>query len=159
MPGPFPSITGLVLGDVREDRAGTPLELTIRVVNTNGGCGPLPDVAVEIWQCDVGVSSSRYGSQTARTFLRGIRTANASGEVRSTLLYPWWYQGRATQIALPEDISNAVHAQGVYASRGVSPTTNARDNVFSDGYSTQLISVSGSPSSGFVGTFRVGVPA
>lgn len=60
---------------------------------------------------------------------------------------------------LPEETSNAVHVQGVYASRGVNPTTNARDNVFADGYSTQLISVSGSPSAGYLGTFRVGVPA
>ena len=173
--GPFPSLTDLVRSDVREDRPGTPLELTISVVNTNSGCAPLTNVAVEIWQCDVGGSYSQYGSQTARTFLRGIQTTNASGEVRFTTIYPGWYQGRAThihvevaqagrslkvtQIAFPEDISNAVHAQGVYASRGVNPTTNARDNVFSDGYSTQLISVSGSPSAGYVGTFRVGVPA
>lgn len=173
--GPYPSLLDLIRSDIREDREGTPLQLTIGVVNVANGCAPLANVAVEIWQCDVAGTYSQYGSQTARTFLRGIQTTNASGEVTFTTIYPGWYQGRAThihvevasagrslkvsQIAFPEDISNQVHTQGVYASRGVNTTTNARDGIFSDGISTQLATVAGSPAAGMTATWRIGVQA
>ena len=173
--GPYPSLQDLIRSDIREDREGTPLQLTISVVNVANGCAPLANVAVEIWQCDVAGTYSQYGSQTARTYLRGIQTTNSAGEVTFTTIYPGLYQGRAThihvevasagrslevtQIAFPEDVSNQVHTQGVYASRGVNGTTNARDNVFSDGVSTQLATVAGSPAAGMAATFRVGVTA
>jgi protocatechuate 3,4-dioxygenase beta subunit len=173
--GPFPSLQDLIRSDVREDRQGTPLQLTINVVNVAAGCAPLTNVAVEIWQCDVGGNYSQYGSQAARTYLRGIQTTDAAGNVTFTTIYPGWYQGRAThihvevaragqslkvtQIAFPEDISNQVHTQGVYASRGVNTTTNARDGIFADGVSTQMATVTGSPASGMQATFRCGVNA
>ena len=34
----------------------------------------------------------------SQTFLRGIQTTNANGEVVFTTIYPGWYQGRATHI-------------------------------------------------------------
>jgi protocatechuate 3,4-dioxygenase beta subunit len=173
--GPYPSLQDLIRSDIREDRQGTPLQLTIQVVNVAAACAPLADVAVEIWQCDVAGNYSQYGSQTARTYLRGIQTTNSAGEVVFTTLYPGWYQGRAThihvevaragqslkvtQIAFPEDISNQVHTQGVYASRGINSTTNARDGIFSDGVSLQLASVSGSPSTSMTASYRLGVTA
>ena len=36
--GPYPSLTDLFRSDVREDRQGTRLTLTIKVVNTNASC-------------------------------------------------------------------------------------------------------------------------
>jgi protocatechuate 3,4-dioxygenase beta subunit len=171
--GPYPSLQDLIRSDIREDRQGTALQLTITVVNVAAGCAPMPNVAVEIWQCDVAGAYSQYGSQAARTFLRGIQVTNAAGEATFTTIYPGWYQGRAThihvevasagrslkvtQIAFPEEISNQVHTQGVYASRGVNATTNARDNVFSDGVSNQLATVAGSPATGMTATYRLGV--
>lgn len=171
--GPYPSLTDLIRSDIREDRQGTPLQLTISVVNVAGGCAPLENVAVEIWQCDVAGTYSQYGTQTARTYLRGIQATNAAGEVTFTTLYPGWYQGRAThihvevaragqslkvsQIAFPEDVSAIVHTQGVYASRGANPTTNLRDGIFADSLASEMATVSGSPGSGYTGTFRIGV--
>jgi hypothetical protein len=64
---------------------------------------------------------------------------------------------KVTQIAFPEEVSAAVYRTGVYAARGQNPTTNARDNVFSDGVSPELITVSGDPTSGYSGTFQVGI--
>ncbi|HTV01791.1 MAG TPA: hypothetical protein VMF13_14685 [Luteitalea sp.] len=173
--GPYPSLTDLIRSDIREDRQGTPLQLTINVVNVANGCAPLENVAVEIWQCDVAGNYSQYGSQTARTYLRGIQVTNAAGEATFTTLYPGWYQGRAThihvevaragqslkvtQIAFPEDVSATVHTQGVYASRGVNPTTNLRDGIFADSLASEMATVNGSPAAGFTGTFRVGVSA
>ena len=149
------------------------MQLTISVVNVAAACAPLSNVAVEIWQCDVAGNYSQYGSQTARTYLRGIQTTNSAGEVVFTTLYPGWYQGRAThihvevasagrslkvtQIAFPEDISAIVHTQGVYASRGVNSTTNLRDGIFADSLANEMATVAGSPATGMTATFRVGV--
>ncbi len=173
--GPFPSLQDLIRSDIREDREGTPLQLTIGVVNVAAGCVPLANVAVEIWQCDVAGAYSQYGSQAARTHLRGIQTTNSAGEVVFTTIYPGWYQGRAThihvevaragqslkvtQIAFPEDVSNQVHTQGVYASRGVNATTNARDGIFDDSIGSQMATVTGSPTGSMTATFRVAVSA
>jgi len=173
--GPYPSLQDLIRSDIREDREGTPMQLTITVVNASAGCVPLGNVAVEIWQCDVAGNYSQYGSQTARTYLRGIQTTNSAGEVTFTTLYPGWYQGRAThihvevasagrslkvtQIAFPEDISAIVHTQGVYASRGVNGTTNLRDGIFADSLASEMATVAGSPTAGMTATFRVAVNA
>jgi hypothetical protein len=40
---------------------------------------------------------------------------------------------------------------------GQNPTTNARDNVFSDGVAQELITLAGNATSGYSGTFRVGI--
>ena len=173
--GPYPSLQDLIRSDIREDREGTPMQLTISVVNASAGCAPLSNVAVEIWQCDVAGNYSQYGSQTARTYLRGIQTTNSAGEVTFTTLYPGWYQGRAThihvevasagrslkvtQMAFPEDISAIVHTQGVYASRGVNRTTNLGDGIFADSLASEMATVAGSPATGMTATFRVGVSA
>ena len=171
--GPYPSLQDLIRSDIREDRDGTPLQLTIAVVNVAANCAPVAGVAVEIWQCDVAGDYSQYGTQRARTFLRGIQMTNDAGEVTFTTVYPGWYQGRAThihvevaragqsikvsQIAFPDEISNSVHTQGVYASRGVNSTSNTRDGIFSDSLSQQLATVSGSPATGMTASWRLGV--
>ncbi len=100
------------------------------------------------------------------------------GAIRAawTSIYPGWYSGRAphihvhvynsagtsllvTQIAFPEDISKVVYAQGVYASHGQADTTNAKDNVFSDGVSNEMSVVTGSASAGYVLTHTIFVKA
>ena len=43
---------------------------------------------VEIWHVDAAGNYSQYGSQTAQTYLRGIQTTNANGEVTFTTIYP-----------------------------------------------------------------------
>jgi protocatechuate 3,4-dioxygenase beta subunit len=160
--------------DVRENKAGAPLTLTIKVVNASSGCAALSGADVEIWQCDAAGDYSQYGSQTAATFLRGIQTTNAAGEVTFTTIYPGWYQGRAThihvevtmsgrsvkvtQIAFPDAISNVVHTQGVYASRGTNPTSTQSDSIFSDSLTSELVTPTGSPSAGYSATFQIGAP-
>ena len=173
--GPYPSVTDLFRSDIREDRTGTPLTLTITVVNTNNGCSPVAGANVEIWQCDATGNYSQYGNQTTRTYLRGIQTTNASGQVIFTTIYPGWYQGRAThihvevvrngasakvtQIAFPESANVAVYGTGVYAPRGRNPTSNTSDMVFADSVNSELAVVSGDPASGMSATFQVGVAA
>jgi protocatechuate 3,4-dioxygenase beta subunit len=173
--GPYPSRTDLFRSDIREGKGGTPLTLTISVVNAGSNCAPVENVQVEIWQCDATGNYSQYGTETAQTYLRGIQATNRSGEVTFTTIYPGWYPGRAThihvevvrngasvkvtQIAFPEASNAAVYGTGVYASRGSNPTSNARDGIFADSLDSELASVSGDPATGLTGTFRVSIAA
>ena len=109
--GPYPSLVDLIRSDVREDRTGTQLNLTIKVVNANSACAPVANADVEIWHCDVAGNYSQYGASTGRTFLRGIQRSDANGDVTFTTIYPGWYQGRATHIHL-EVVDQRGLAQG-----------------------------------------------
>jgi len=171
--GPFPSVTDLFRSDIRDGKAGTPLTLTVKVVNVNSACAAVANANVEIWQCDAAGDYSQYGTQTTQSFLRGIQTTNASGDATFTTIYPGWYQGRAThihvevtvagrsvkatQIAFPESVSNAVHATGVYASRGSNPMRNASDGIFADSLASELVTPTGSVAGGYAAAFQVGV--
>jgi hypothetical protein len=66
---------------------------------------------------------------------------------------------KVTQIAFPEDITAEVYRTGVYAAKGQSTTTNARDNVFADSVAQEMITLSGNASIGFAGTFTIGISA
>lgn len=171
--GPYPSLMDFFRSDIREGKDGTTLTLTVKVVNTNSNCAAVPNAQVEIWHCDVGGNYSQYGSVANQTFLRGIQTTDANGTVTFTTIYPGWYQGRAThihveatvngrsvkvsQIAFPEPVNNSVHTNGVYASRGTNPMSNASDGIFADSLASELVTPSGSVSSGYVAAFQLGV--
>jgi protocatechuate 3,4-dioxygenase beta subunit len=183
--GPFPTKTpgSLVTNDITSDRSGTKLTVKITIQNKNNSCAALANAIVDIWHCDAGGSYSEYGGSgmqsanyTAVHFLRGRQTTDANGLVTFTSIYPGWYSGRAphihahiynsagnsllvTQIAFDQTISNTVYAQGVYKSHGLQDTTNASDNVFSDGVSTELASFTGSVSDGYVLTHTIVVGA
>ena len=173
--GPYPSLSQFVRSDIREDRPGLPLNLTITVVNANSACAPVAGASVEIWQCDVAGEYSQYGHSRQQTFLRGIQTTNANGQVTFLTVYPGWYQGRAThihvevtangrsakvtQIAFPEDVNAEVYRSGAYASRGLNPTSNSRDGIFADSLSQEMATISGNTTSGYNATFQVGISA
>jgi protocatechuate 3,4-dioxygenase beta subunit len=171
--GPYPSLTDLFRSDIREGKAGTLLTLTVKVVNVNSACAAVPNANVEIWHVDAAGNYSEYGTQTTQTYLRGIQTTNGNGEVTFVTIYPGWYQGRAThihvevtingvstkvtQMAFPESVNNAVHASGVYASRGTNPMSNLSDGIFSDSLSSEIVTPTGDAATGYAATFQVGV--
>ena len=171
--GPFPSLTDLIRSDIREGKAGTPVTLTITVVNSGNDCSPVAGANVEIWQCDASGNYSQYGTQSGQTYLRGIQVTDANGQVTFTTIYPGWYQGRAThihaeivrngtsvkvtQFAFPEATNAAVYGTGVYASRGTNPTANTRDSIFADSINSELATVTGDPASGLSAAFRIGI--
>jgi protocatechuate 3,4-dioxygenase beta subunit len=171
--GPYPSIVSIVRSDIRENRPGVPLTLALKVVNVNNGCAAVSGANVEIWHCDVSGNYSEYGSQTTQTYLRGIQTTDASGQVSFTTIYPGWYQGRAThihievkvnsrsvkvtQIAFPESINNTVYASSVYASRGANPTSNLSDGIFADSLASELVTPVGDPASGYSASCQIGI--
>ena len=169
--GPYPSLADFFRSDIREGKPGTPLTLTITVVSTGSSCGPVAGANVEIWQCDASGNYSQYGTQTQQTYLRGMQTTDANGQVTFVTVYPGWYQGRAThihvevvrngvsskvtQIAFPEATNAAVYGTGVYASRGANPTSNTRDGIFADSLNSELAAVSGDPATGLAAHFQV----
>ncbi|HKB12518.1 MAG TPA: hypothetical protein VKD69_17775 [Vicinamibacterales bacterium] len=171
--GPFPSITSVFRSDIREDRPGIPLTLTINVVNSSSNCTPVSNANVEIWHVDVAGNYSEYSSEASKTYLRGVQTTDASGQVVFTTIYPGWYQGRAThihvevkingvsrkvtQMAFTESVNAAVYASGAYAARGANPTANAADGIFSDSLASELVTPIGSPASGYTATFQVAI--
>lgn len=163
--------------DITEGRSGLPLTLTLTVVNTKNSCAPVAGANVEIWQCDATGNYSEYAQPsyngTGQTFLRGLQTSDANGQVRFKTIYPGWYAGRAThihvqvfmngltvkttQIAFPESISSAVYRTGVYAAHGQSTTSNASDNVFADGVQDEMATVAGDTASGYTATLNIGI--
>jgi protocatechuate 3,4-dioxygenase beta subunit len=182
--GPYPDTTGMINNsaffrrDITEGKPGIPLTLTLTVVNVSSACAAVSGLQVEIWQCDATGNYSEYSQPgfngTGQTFLRGVQTTDANGQVTFNTIYPGWYAGRAThihvdvyksgsivkstQIAFPETVSSAVYASGVYAADGQNTqTTNANDNVFSDGVTNELATVTGSPSGGYTAMMNVGI--
>ena len=175
--GPYPSLTDLIRSDIRDGKSGTPVALTITVVNVASACAPVANAAVDIWQCDAEGHYSQYTQPgyngTGQSFLRGIQMTDASGRATFTTIYPGWYQGRAThihvevtvngrsvkvtQIAFPESVTSAVYRTGVYAAKGQNPTSNTGDMVFADSLASELATITGDAASGFNATFTVGV--
>jgi protocatechuate 3,4-dioxygenase beta subunit len=181
--GPYPDRLGMIGNqafyrqDIREGRSGTALTVQLTIVDVRSNCAPVTGAAVEIWQCDADGHYSEYAQPgyngTGQTFLRGLQVTNVGGQVSFLTVYPGWYQGRAThihvdvnvggrlvkstQIAFPEDVTRDVYSSGAYAAKGQNPTTNARDNVFSDGTSTEMATLSGSPANGYTATLTIGV--
>ena len=163
--------------DITEGKSGLPLTLTLTIVSASSGCTPISGAVVEVWQCDAAGNYSEYSQPafngTGQTFLRGLQTTDASGQVTFNTIYPGWYQGRAThihaevyrngssvkttQVAFPESVTAAVYGTGVYASRGQNTTNNASDMVFSDGVSNELAALTGNATSGYTATLTIAV--
>jgi protocatechuate 3,4-dioxygenase beta subunit len=175
--GPYPDRTGMIntpsfyRQDITEGKPGTPLTLVLTVVSVANGCAPVAGATIEVWHCD---HQGGYSEYTATgTAMRGLQKTDANGRANFTTIYPGWYQGRAThihlevfvngssvkttQMAFPDEVTAAVYAQGVYASRGQNPTSTARDGIFADGFTNELATMSGSVASGYTASLEIGV--
>lgn len=146
--GPFYQDLDLLRTDIREGRAGAELHLEIKVIRASD-CAPMPDVAVDIWQCDAdGVYSGftgQLGGQdtTGQKWLRGTQITNSEGIVNFISIYPGWYPGRTThihfkvhftptsesisQMYFPEDLTTELYAVAPYLAHGPKDTTNDAD--------------------------------
>jgi protocatechuate 3,4-dioxygenase beta subunit len=181
--GPFPTKVpaNFVRKDIREDRTGVQMAMNITIKNKNTGCGPLAGAIVDVWHCDKDGYYSEYGGSGLQSvnlsnvdFLRGRQITDANGLAAYTTIFPGWYSGRAphihvhvynaagksllvTQIAFPFAIANTLYTTGqAYGyTKGAQNTLNERDNVFSDGFATELATVSGSPSTGYTLTHTI----
>jgi protocatechuate 3,4-dioxygenase beta subunit len=167
--GPFPikNPSTLVFADVRGDRPGVKLDMTIAIKNKNTNCAALGGVLVDIWMCDAAGNYSEYNSFANVHWLRGRQTVDASGVARFTAIYPGWYSGRAphihiavytaagkalltSQIAFPKSVCDTVYTTAdAYKSRGKQDTTNETDGIFRDGVALEMPSIAGSVSAGY----------
>lgn len=163
--------------------SGVPLTVRLQLVNTNSSCASLAGLAVYLWHCDRDGNYSLYSNGlTGENYLRGVQESDSSGMVSFTTIFPGCYSGRVphihfevypslaratsaankiktSQIAFP----NATSAEA-YTATGYSASVNnfarisfATDNVFSDGTSLQMATMTGTVSTGFVATLTVGV--
>ncbi|UXH76673.1 intradiol ring-cleavage dioxygenase [Roseateles amylovorans] len=165
---------------------GVALALTLHLVNTGSSCADLSGYAIYLWHCDrLGRYSMYSTGVTAENYLRGVQVTGSDGTVTFTTLFPGCYAGRmphmhfeiyrsastatsytnklkTSQLAFPTDVCSTVYGS---ASGYTSSLTNfnqmsfATDGIFSDGYSTQLATVSGNVSSGYTASLVVGISA
>lgn len=161
--------------------AGIPLDVTLTLVNVNANCAPLVGRAVYVWHCDINGQYSLY-TVSAQNYLRGVQQTDANGDVTFRTIFPACYSGRwphihfevyssigrataggnaskTSQLALPQDVCSAVYATSNYtgSAANLAGVSLSSDNIFSDGSSLQLASVTGSVSAGYVATLQVGV--
>ncbi|RYF78435.1 MAG: intradiol ring-cleavage dioxygenase [Cytophagaceae bacterium] len=181
--GPFPTKVpaNFVRKDIRDDRTGVLMTMNITIKNKNASCAALAGAIVDVWHCDKDGYYSEYGGSgmqsvnfTTVDFLRGRQTTDANGLAAYTSIFPGWYSGRAphvhvhiynaagksllvTQIAFPYATTNSIYTTGQsYGyTKGAQDTQNERDNVFSDGFTTELGTVSGSLAGGYVLTHTI----
>ncbi|KOV98495.1 protocatechuate dioxygenase [Streptomyces sp. NRRL B-1140] len=101
--GPYYLDGQYVRSDIREDKTGIPLKLTLTVVDDDT-CVPLKNALVELWHCDAlgeysgFVGNNGHDEPDNGTFLRGGVLTDASGVAAITTVYPGWYRGRCVHI-------------------------------------------------------------
>lgn len=172
------------VGSASGTAAGVPLTLRVRLVNVNAACATLDGWSIYLWHCTRDGKYSLYSSGvTSENYLRGVQATDSSGTATFTTIFPGCYSGRmphihfevyrstgtatsadnkllTSQMAFPTDVCDAVYdnASGYSASvSNFAQISFASDNVFSDGHDTQMLSITGDVSSGYVATITVGM--
>jgi len=166
-------------GNVSE---GIPLTLKITVFDVaSNSCTPLKGAQVDIWHCDAfgiysGVSERGFNT-VGQQFLRGYQLTDATGKVQFKTIYPGWYSGRAvhihfmirttgadgksyefvSQFFFSDTLTDRVHAQKPYASKGRRNTRNASDNIFNNGGDQLLLALSGDNTNGYASAITIGL--
>jgi protocatechuate 3,4-dioxygenase beta subunit len=162
---------------------GVPLTIRLTVVDIKNASAPLQGTAVYLWHCNMDGRYSLYSEGiTEENYLRGVQETDGAGTVTFTSIYPAAYSGRwphihfevypslakaitasdklrTSQLALPEDACRTVYATDGYSQsvRNLARSSLVTDNVFSDGYSLQLATVTGSVEQGMTATLNVPV--
>ncbi|KAB0325473.1 intradiol ring-cleavage dioxygenase [Janthinobacterium sp. PLB04] len=163
--------------------AGVPLTINLQLLNASGNCASLAGYAVYLWHSDREGLYSLYSSGvTAQNYLRGVQETDSAGNLSFTTIFPGCYAGRmphvhfevypslakaasaanrikTSQFTFPmATLSEAYTASGYTASvRNLSQISYATDNVFSDGTSLQMATVTGNATQGYVVTLIVAV--
>ena len=162
---------------------GIPMTVTLTVLDINNGAAPLEGAAVYLWHCDREGRYSLYSQgATDQNYLRGVQVSDGNGKLTFTTVFPAAYMGRwphmhfevypsldqataagsklkTSQLALPEDVCNTVYATSGYEASvsNMTRTPLESDNVFSDGWSSQMATVTGNVTDGYAATLNVAV--
>lgn len=157
--GPFYTTGGAHRSDIHEDQPGQKLDLTITILNADGG-EPLAGLDVDLWHCNATGHYSGYdvdpdslpenisnGQKPTndKTFLRGRLTTDTAGQVTFRTIYPGWYALRTphihlkifegencnttTQLYLPEALNQELCETADYARTAEQDTFNRTDPV------------------------------
>jgi protocatechuate 3,4-dioxygenase beta subunit len=169
-------------GSISGTADGVPLTIELTVLDAGTG-GALAGAAVYAWHCDREGRYSLYSDGvTDQNYLRGVQESDDSGAVTFTSVFPACYSGRwphvhfevypslaeatragtptaTSQLALPKDTCDAVYATDGYEAsvRNLAQVSLSSDMVFSDGYSQQVPTMSGTVDAGYVATLKVPV--
>lgn len=168
------------------DKSITPgvlLRLEFHVSRIAGAsCSPLEGAVVDIWQCDAlgvysGVRDLNGGfDSTTKKFLRGFQPTNAEGVAQFLTIYPGWYAGRAvhihfkirtdpsssrareftSQLYFDESVTDQVHKQAPYNTKGRGRTTNDADFGFRRGGKPLLLNLT-TDKQGYAAKFDIGL--
>jgi protocatechuate 3,4-dioxygenase beta subunit len=141
--GPFYFDADSVRSDIRDDREGVLMRLTLRVQSAPD-CSPVRDAVVSIWHCDARGSYSESGER----FLRGEQVTDSNGVVEFVTIYPGWYRGRAvhahlkvflggntavtSQLFFDEGFTDSVYEVEPYSSTGERDVRIDNDMVYSE---------------------------
>jgi protocatechuate 3,4-dioxygenase beta subunit len=171
--------------DGTSTQTGVPLTLTVTVLDAKRSCRPYVGAQIDIWHCNAsGVYSDISSEDTSSDqWLRGYQLTDAKGQVTFETVIPGWYAGRTTHIHLrvrssyseassTSDGANTTQcffAQtfidtlyttvAPYSSKGVNPTTNASDRVYSmqeDG--ANLLTLTGNETNGYAASVTLFLP-
>lgn len=161
---------------------GVPLTLRFKVFDLTGeDVEIMAGAAVYAWHCDRAGNYSMYdGDAVKENYLRGVQETGEDGWLQFTTIFPGCYAGRwphvhfevyesldkatnasnklrTSQLAFPEDVCEQVYATSGYESSvsNLAGVSLASDGIFSDGYSLQLATMTGSVEEGFVATLSV----
>jgi protocatechuate 3,4-dioxygenase beta subunit len=152
---------------------GIPVTIDLTLQDLTRGCAAGEGMTVYMWHSDRDGEYSLYGRRD-QNYLRGVQVADATGAVRFTSIFPACYARRwphihfevfdslqnavagknarlTSELALPQEACEQVYVQdsGYAASlRNLSRVTLASDDMFRDGWDTQLATVTGDPATG-----------
>lgn len=176
-------ITGS-FGSASAVATGVPLTLRFKVYDLTGDdVAVLAGAAVYAWHCDADGNYSMYdGDAVNENYLRGVQESDKDGWVEFTTVVPGCYAGRwphvhfevyeslatatsasnklrTSQLAFPQDVCEQVYATSGYESSvtNLAGVSLDSDGIFSDGYSLQLATMTGSVDDGFRATLNVPV--
>ena len=172
------------VGSATGTAAGVPVTVKLKLVNTNSSCASLEGYAIYLWHCTRDGKYSIYSSSvTGENYLRGVQATDSSGVATFTTIFPGCYSGRmphmhlevyrslntatsysnklkTSQLAFPVATCQQVYnnVSGYSASiANLAAISFDSDNVFSDGVSLELVSITGDNSAGYVATITIGI--
>lgn len=168
--------------DGSDTQEGVPMTLRMRVLDSADGCAPLAGAAVYVWHCNKEGEYSQYdspmlgGDFTEVSWLRGVQVTDDDGRAEFSTILPGRYQGRAfhihfevyesdsferklltSQLAADDAEVAQLYSDAGYENALSNDTSNARDNVFSDGVETQTLTFEGDVASGLIASRDVTV--
>jgi protocatechuate 3,4-dioxygenase beta subunit len=159
-------------GNYSGTASGIPTTFKFTIVDAQTG-SPVPNAAMYLWHCTAEGQYSLY-EVTDQNYLRGMQISDASGKVNFSSIFPGCYSGRwphchfeifdslevansganarkTSQLALPQHECELAYADSSYGNSldNLGRLSLTTDGIFSDGWSDQLGTVTGSRAEGF----------